>query len=288
MKTVHFLFIAFFFASFQSCQNQSAIADKNIANIKAAYEALNQRNWDAFTALCDGENYVDVNVGPTPTKGVKNAIELYKQFFTGYPDFKLNITDIAPVGNNRYLLRTIITATNTGTFMGIPPTGKSIKFTDADVVVMNTEGKCISHEITNVGEPLRQIGYGSMMNPNTQIVMAGYDRLGKGDIPGILALCDDNVVFEIEEHQFDSKARMFNGKEEAGKFFEELGAKFKYTKFQPIRFVADGDDVFALIDTEYTDIPSGKNYAVTLFHQFKIVNGKVTYARGLDGFAKQL
>ena len=259
---------------------------RDITNIKAAYDALNQRNWDAFAALCAG-NFVEVNAGPAPTKGAQNAIEVYKQFFAGFPDFKVSINEIAPAGNNRYLLRTTVTGTNTGEFMGIQPTGKAIKFDDADLLELNAEGKAISHAITNVGEPLRQIGYGSMMNPAVQVIMAGYDKLGKGDIPGLLELHDDNVVFDIEEQAFDPKARTFTGKEGIAEFFKELGSKFKYTKFQPTRFLADGDDVFVLIDAEYEDLASKKNYASTLMHHFKVVNGKVTYALALSDFPKQ-
>ncbi|MBI5914620.1 MAG: nuclear transport factor 2 family protein [Bacteroidetes bacterium] len=283
MKAFAFFLLVSLFACTQPGDPATA---KQEANIRAAYEALNQRDFDAFAALC-AENYTDVNVAPTPTVGVQNAIELYKQFTTGFPDFKLNITDIAPAGNNRYLLRIDITGTHTSTFMGIPPTGKAIKFTDSDVVELNAEGKCVSHSITNNGEPLVQIGYASMLNPAAQTVMAAYEKFGKGDIEGVLALCDDKAVFDINERGFDSKARMFSGKAELGQFFQEVGAKFKYAKFQPTRFVADGDDVFVLIDVEYNYVPSGKNYTSTLTHYFKVADGKITFARTLDDFQKQ-
>lgn len=277
------LFALLLFAACQQAGNPNDA--RNIANIKAAYDALNQRNWDAFAALCDGENFVELNIAPAPTKGIQNAIELYKQFFAGFPDFKESVNEIAPAGNNRYLIRTSITGTHTGEFMGIPPTGKTIKFDDADVVEVNAEGKAISHAITNVGEPLRQIGYGSMNNPATQTILSVYDKFGKGDIEGVLAMCDDKVVFDIEDRVFDSKARIFNGKAEVGQFFQELGKKFKYTKFQPSRFVADGDDVFILIDAEYEHIPpSGKYYTSTYTHHFKVMNGKITFFKGIDDF----
>ena len=289
MKIIHFPLLAMLlFAANLHGQAKQASAenkvDKNIATIKAAYEALNQRNWEAFAASC-AANYTEENVAPTPTVGVQNAIALYKQFVDGFPDFKIKINDIAPAGNNRYLLRVSITGTNTGTFMGMAPTGKAIKFDDADLVVLNAEGKCISHSVTNTGEPLVQIGHASMANPSTQVVMAAYDKFSKGDIPGLLALCDDKVVFDIEDRMFDAKARTFMGKAEVGKFFEELGSKVKYSKFMPTRFVADGDDVFILVDTEYQHLPTMKNYASTYTHHFKVVNGKVTYFKGLDGFA---
>lgn len=290
MKPNSIFFLLLLSGSFMGCQKTAQDADtaRDIANIKAAYEALNRRDFDAFAALCDGENYVDVNVAPAPVRGVDSAIALYKQFMEGFPDFKLDITDIAPAGNGRYLLRLNVTGAHTGTFMGIPATGKPIKWTDADVVVVNSEGKCVSHEITRTGEALVQIGQAAMLNPNTRAVMDVYDKFGKGDIPGILAACGDEVVFDIEDPMFDPMERMFSGKGEVAKFFEELAAKAKYSRFQPSRFAADGDDVFVTVETEYDHLASGKKYASTYNHHFKVVNGKITYFRGTDGIAKPL
>lgn len=283
MKYLSFLLLVFLFACSQANDPTTA---KNEATIRAAYEALNQRNWDAFAALC-AENYTDLNVGPAPTQGIEASLDLYKQFQEAFPDFKVTINEIAPVSSTRFLLRVTITGTNTGSFLGLPPTGKPIRFDDADVVEFNNEGKCVSHAITNTGEPLRQIGYGSLNNPNTTTVMSVYEKFGKGDIEGVLATCDDKVVFDIEDRMFDSKSRMFNGKAEVGGFFKELGSKFKYAKFQPTRFVSDGEDVFTLVDVEYAHLPSGKNYKSTYTHHFKVVDGKVTFFRGIDDYQQE-
>jgi ketosteroid isomerase-like protein len=256
---------------------------KNKADIQKAYDALNRKDWAAFAALC-APNYTDVNVGPGPAVGINAALDLYKQFSVAFPDFMIKINEIVPASSTRFLVRVTITGTNTGSFMMLPATGKSIKFDDSDIVELDANGKCISHAITNAGEPLRQIGYGSMLNPNTAAIIAVYEKFGKGDVPGILESSSSDVVFDIHDRMFDSKQRMFKGKSEVAQFFQELGSKFQYTKFQPLRFVADGDDVFILIDAEYKYIPTGKMYASTYTHHFKVVNGKVTYFRGIDDF----
>lgn len=274
------LFLLCSLIQFAAAQDNTA---RDKANIQKAYDALNRRDWATFESLCT-TNYTDYNVGPVPAVGIKAAVDLYKQFQAAFPDFNIKINEIAPAGNGRYLLRVTITGTNTGSFMMLPPTGKAIKFNDADLVELNAEGKCFSHTITNGGEPLRQIGYGSILNPSAQIVMAVYEKFGKGDVAGILAMSSDEVWFDIQDRMFDAKARTFKGKAAVGQFFQELGSKFQYTKFQPTRFVADGDDVFILIDAEYKHLSSGKMYASTYTHHFKVVNGKVTFFRGLDDF----
>lgn len=284
MKHLTMLVLALFSALLPTVTAQDAVA-KNKATITAAYDALNRKDWAGFAAQC-APNYTEVNVGPAPAVGINAALELYKQFHAAFPDFMIKINEIAPVSPTRFLLRVTVTGTNTGSMMGLPPTGKTIRFEDSDVVELDASGKVISHKITNLGEPLRQIGYGSFTNPATQVVLATYEMFGKGDVPGILARCSDDVVFEIQDRVFDDKPRWFKGKDGVGSFFQELGSKFQYSKFMPVRFIADGDDVIAIVEAEYKHIPGGKMYASTYTHHFRIVNGKIASFRGLDDFQK--
>lgn len=281
MKSISIFSLLLFCALSVAAQSSDMATTKT--NINAAYDALSRKDWNAFAALC-ADNYTDVNVGPAPAVGIQAALELYRQFEVAFPDFKVKPVEIAAAGNNRYYVRVLVTGTNTGSFMMLPPTGKPIKFYDTDIVEVDKAGKCISHTITNTGEPLRQIGYGSMANPSTQVVMAAYEKFGKGDIPGLLAMCTDEVVFDIQDRMFDSKGRLFSGKAGVGQFFQELGSKFQYSKFQPTRFVADGDDVFILVDAEYTLAATGKKYASSYTHHFKVTNGKISFFRGVDDF----
>ncbi|MFN0014041.1 MAG: nuclear transport factor 2 family protein [Saprospiraceae bacterium] len=103
------------------------------------------------------------------------------------------------------------------------------------MVELDMTGKIVSHQVTNSGEPLRQIGYGSFTNPATQVVLNAYQKFGQGDVPGILAICNDDVVF-------------------------------------------------ILVEAEYTQRSTGKMYTTTYTHHFRIVNGKISYFRGLDDF----
>ena len=119
---------------------------------------------------------------------------------------------------------------------------------------------------------------------NKTTVQTTYGYFGKGDIPSLLANCTDDVVFEIQDRVFDTQPRFFRGKAEVANFFQELGSKFQYTKFQPVRFAADGDDVFILVEAEYNHLASGKTYTSLYTHHFTVVNGKITYFRGLDDF----
>lgn len=278
IKSFSFALVFLFFSSLAATAQPNAEA-----NIRKAYAALEKRDYATFASLC-ADDFADLALGPGPVKGVQNAIEQYKMFLNAFPDLKFKIGSIAPASNNRYYLDVVLTGTNTAPFMGLPATGKSIMIHDMDIVELNAAGKCISHWSANPNGALHQIGYGSLANPNTGIIMDIYGKFGQGDVPGILAGCTDDVVFEIQDRVFDSKARWFKGKAEVGTFFQELGGKAQYTKFQPMRFVADGDDVFVLIDAAYKHTPSGKTYTSTYTHHFVVKGGKVAYFRGLDDF----
>lgn len=151
-----------FEAQIMAGHDPMAKTEANKKNVLAAYDALNRRDFAGFAARCTPE-YTDLNVGPAPVKGIDACIEMYKQFTAGFPDFKITINEIVPASPTRFLLRVTITGTNTGSFMGIPATGKVIRFDDADVVELNADGKVISHAITNAGEAFVQIGYASML-----------------------------------------------------------------------------------------------------------------------------
>lgn len=278
-------FLLFFSALFSALVLNAQSADLTMAkaNMDKAYDALNRRDFAAFIQMCD-PGFTEYSAGPAPIKTPEAAVEAYKMFFTAFPDLKIQIVDIAAGANGRYYLKVNLSGTNTGAFGMMPPTGKSVNLTDVDIVEVNAAGKAVSHWSANSNGALNAIGYGSLANPATQAVMAAYGFFGKGDIQGILSICAENVVFDLQDRMFDSQARLFQGKAGVGQFFQELGAKFRYSKFQPLRFVADGEDVFILVEAEYTLVSTGKKYSSTYTHHFRIVDGKIAFFRGVDDF----
>lgn len=270
------LVLALFSAFLPTVTAQDAVA-KNKATIQAAYDALNRKDWAGFAAQC-APNYTELNVGPAPAVGINAALGLYQQFQAAFPDFMVKINDIAPVSPTRFLLRVTVTGTNTGSMMGLPPTGKPMRFDDADVVELDASGKVISHAITNSGEPLRQIGYGAMLNPNTGTVLAAYGAFGNGNIAGVLDQCADDVVWDVSGHQMPGITKtVHKGKAGVGRFFTELGGAAQFTKFEPRRFFADGDMVIVLVYAEITSKVDGNSYAINATHQFNFKNGKIAH-----------
>lgn len=280
-----FLLISISFG-FIGC-NAGNMHEAEKATIHKAYEALSKKDFKTFASLCT-DDFTELSLSPQPIKGVQNAINQYKMFFDAFPDFKAEITEIAPAEKNHYFIKVHLTGTNTGSFMNLPPTAKHIDLWNMDIVELNDAGKAISHWIANPNGVLSAIGYGSMTNPTTGVILTAYEAFGKKDLPGVLNLCSDDVVFEVHDISLDSKANIYKGKEGVTKFFQDLASKVTYSKFQPSRFLADGDDITILVNAEFKQNSSGKNFSANYEHYFKVVNGKITNFKGVSDFPKSL
>src|SRR6266568_5663281 len=99
--------------------------EDNKALTRRGYEALNERNWAAFDALC-APDIVFHNASTTI-----QGLEAYKQFismyFSAFPDARLSIEDIIAEGDS-VVVRQTFQGTHKGD-LGIAPTGKQASAT---------------------------------------------------------------------------------------------------------------------------------------------------------------
>ncbi|HNR07474.1 MAG TPA: nuclear transport factor 2 family protein [Saprospiraceae bacterium] len=275
------LWFLVFTASALSAQKPK-VMEQNKALIRAAYEALNMRNFDLFFTMVSPE-FTDYTAAPMPVKGRENIQPAYEAFMKAFPDMKFTVIQTVNEGNKYYTI-VKLTGTNTGSVMGmLPPTGKKVEFTDVDVIEMDGAGKALSHAVSNPNLIFEQIGYGFLGNSNAQAVMDIYKKFGSGDVNGILSGSDPDLMFEIDDRVFDYGTRWYKGKKEVAQFFKELNEKFKYEVFEPYDFVASGDNVYCRVKAKYTHLPSGKRYESHYTHHFKFKDGKVILFRGMDG-----
>lgn len=240
-------------------------------NIHKAYDALSKRDYATFKTLCTAD-FTEYTAGPAPIKGVDNCLEAYKMYFSAAPDMKFEVKNIT-IDGNRAIVETTTTGTNTGMVMGmLPATGKMVKTMDVDFVTFDAQGKATSHRTANPNEFFNQIGYGSLANPNVGVVMAAYDAFGKGNLDGLLAHLDDNITWDASESPL---MRMCKGKMEVRQFIMDIPKYVSFQKFEPARFIADGDDVVVLLNVDLTKAGDKKSYSVHPIHHFTLKNGKI-------------
>jgi steroid delta-isomerase-like uncharacterized protein len=97
---------------------------QNKAVVRRLIEELNRGNLAIADELI-GSTYVDQNASPMPP-GPASFKETIALFRTGFPDLRWTIEEL--VGeDDRVVLRVIARGSHQGSFLGIAPTGKSVK-----------------------------------------------------------------------------------------------------------------------------------------------------------------
>ena len=77
---------------------------------------------------------------PTGMEGAKAA---HRIMLAGFPDYQTTIDDLFAEGD-KVAARITMSGTNTGSFMGIPPTGKYVSFTGIYIARL-ANGKIVEH-----------------------------------------------------------------------------------------------------------------------------------------------
>ncbi|MEO5961568.1 MAG: nuclear transport factor 2 family protein [Opitutaceae bacterium] len=112
---------------------------------------------------------------------------------------------------------------------------------------------------------------------NTAVIKQAYAAFGRGDMPALLALVDENVDWQPvigAGPQVPMSGRR-RGRGEVGKFFEALGKSIAFSVFDPREFVAQGDKVIALGHYTARAIPSGGAFESEWAMVFTLKNAKI-------------
>ena len=106
---------------------------------RAYFDAWNSRDADAIVeTFCDSGTYTD----PT-TNGLLSgsAIGAYATgLWDAFPDLSFEIRSAIEIDGNRVLAEWTMNGTNTGSFAGLPPTGRSVSLTGLDIVETRPDG----------------------------------------------------------------------------------------------------------------------------------------------------
>ena len=115
---------------------------------------------------------------------------------------------------------------------------------------------------------------------NLDIVHEGYAAFGRGDIPGLLGLCDAKI--EWVYYGSVPWAGSFPGHEGVGRFFGILASTLNFEVFEPQEFIVGDDKVAVQGRTAATVKGSGKRFDNNWVHVFTIRDGKLTRYVGYD------
>ena len=105
-------------------------------------EVVNQGNFDVVEELFD-PSYVDHGAPPDMPPGLEGVKWIFGAFRAGFPDVKFTIDDMVSQGD---VVATLVhgEGTQTGAFMGIPPTGKHARWRSVGFFRVR-DGKIVEH-----------------------------------------------------------------------------------------------------------------------------------------------
>ena len=119
-----------------------SVKKANIAAYNAVNDMFNSGKMDGLDKYI-AANYTEHHMPPGAKPGLDGLKEHMTMLHASFPDMKFTINSITADSNMIWALMTM-TGTNSGPFMGMPPTGKQINFQGADIVRLEN-GKCVEH-----------------------------------------------------------------------------------------------------------------------------------------------
>ena len=160
------IFVAVMLFSCVNREPESALEDVeliNRSNLKSFLEKIwNEKDLSAIDSFFSDSLTRQVNSVNLASN--KNELTANLQvYFTGFPDLKIKIDNMASEGQQVYISWTL-TGTNTGVFGELQPTGKKIKISGISRTDFNEAGKIIHEEVFyNELSLLQQMGH--TLNP---------------------------------------------------------------------------------------------------------------------------
>ena len=114
--------------------------NKNI--VRRYQEIYTSNDLDALSEVVS-ENLLTPKIMPGISTGIEGAKAAHRIMLAGFPDYQTIIDDLFAEGD-KVAARITMSGTNTGSFMGIPPTGKYVSFTGIYIARL-ANGKIVEH-----------------------------------------------------------------------------------------------------------------------------------------------
>ena len=116
--------------------------EENKAIVRRYQEIYNSNQLDKLTEVIL-EDLLTPRIMPGIPSGIEGAKAAHRIMLNGFPDYQTTIDDLIAEGD-QVAARIAMTGTHTGEFMGIPASGKKVKFTGMYFARIKN-GKIVEH-----------------------------------------------------------------------------------------------------------------------------------------------
>ena len=115
------------------------LSEENKAILIRALDNWNKGDLDRYLQIYDPNVVLHGYQGVGP--GLDSVKQFYMGFWAAFPGVQITIDDVVAEGD-QLACRFTAAGTNTGPFMGMPPTGKQVNFTGMTILRF-ANGKCV-------------------------------------------------------------------------------------------------------------------------------------------------
>ncbi len=126
--------------------------------------------WNAHDADAIVKTFAPAGTYTDPTTGTISADEIRAyagRLWEAFPDLTFEVASLAEAGAGRVVAEWIMKGTNTGPFVGLPPTGRSIALPGVDVIAVGSEGITSVTGYFDTRAIPDQLGLQVLVQPNT-------------------------------------------------------------------------------------------------------------------------
>ena len=116
--------------------------EENKKIVQRYQEIYNSNDLDALGEVVS-EDLLTPKIMPGIPTGIEGAKAAHRIMLAGFPDYQTVIDDLFAEGD-KVAARITMSGTNTGSFMGMPPTGKHVSFTGIYIARI-ANGKIVEH-----------------------------------------------------------------------------------------------------------------------------------------------
>ena len=110
---------------------------------------------------------------------------------------------------------------------------------------------------------------------NVDVVKTMYDNFNRGDIPAVLGVIDDSVVFTILGSSNVPLTGTRRGLAGMQQFFSDLANTLQFSTFEPRDYIAQGDRVVALVRYAGKNKNTGRSFDAETAMIWTVRNGKI-------------
>lgn len=262
--------------SILSCNTSDKQVEENIAMYSSVWDdVINKGEIDKINNTSFTEDITLIS-SPENVTGIEAFKAYYNEFLVGFSDINFTIIDVFGQGD-KLVKHWRFEGNHTGNFFGIPSTGNHVDLEGTTLVNMR-DGKIAQEQdfMDNMAF-LQQLGIVSDPN-NLTVINTAYSAFAQGDVPGVLATFDENIVWnEAEGNEYADNNPYIGPEAVANGVFGRVVSDWDGFTLNNIELhEMSNNQVLATLRYNGTHKKTGKKIDAQVAHLWTLKDGKVT------------